>query len=767
MKYQILVSILMAATGANCQTVSQSRTILGGQAIAVKSDGNTRKDLKVKNSFKLSPASKLKIALPKSKDLGKSLARGGVDAGGGVGFSCRQESGPNKIYLADTYALLSKLEVTGEAEPVNVVSATAKLLNTLKPQKIYDHPEVRNEKVTLGWMINYRHQQLKFEPNFSGKIKIPVLNDDNIKTASLPPGCTKVQLAVQNIATLTVEQSPLVNQLSWIERGYLELHETLISLRGEPGADTTPIRKEVESLAMELDSAKSQLSQQILDSVPVEICYNKRAKMDHQLAAIRDPGLSATSDSIEKMCTSMFDVGAELYVVGVMSVGWGASTPAPEMNSCIEKINAGVQAKIETLHSFQERCQKVVNDHPVSGYAESLWVEKYFWGFSMLGFEPLRYSPTENEQAQIELEHEKARDQSIANLKTPFKAKLVRTLVPGGNMKTSPTVLDDGTLAFNDSAGISYLISPEGKTLRFNLNLGGSLHKPVLLNQNVIVFASYSGGAHFISPKGTRLGYYKTPTVKGGFFKLDAHPDTIVAAPVVSPDGSFVAIPAEKAIYFLDTKAQRIGQFNCPKKNINCKFGTPAIRQDGTVVVAADSMVYLLSPIGKLKATFKCLDWNNSCLYGDPAILQDGGIAIAASGSLYILNQDGSLRIRAGINVQPMEYAKILVLKDGAMAFNTRSHSLLTVNPDGSARSEFEFPYGSDNIKPALMSDGTLVARAGKYIFFLTEGQPLKAVYQTQDHGWLPDSEVSILKDGTVIVSNGGNKLEFISLIPN
>ena len=76
---------------------------------------------------------------------------------------------------------------------------------------------------------------------------LPTLNDDHIDASSLPSGCHKVQLAVQDISTKTVEQSPLIYQLSWPERGFLELHETLISLRDAPGSDTTPIRREVFS----------------------------------------------------------------------------------------------------------------------------------------------------------------------------------------------------------------------------------------------------------------------------------------------------------------------------------------------------------------------------------------------------------------------------------------------------------------------------------------------------------------------------------------
>lgn len=284
-----------------------------------------------------------------------------------------------------------KLKEIEKRDPVNLVSATSKLLDIIKPEKIYPHPVVKNETVTLGWLINYRHQQLNFEPNYSGDKKLFALNDDMIAAQAIPEGCIKTQLAVQDIPSMKVQQSPLVYQLTWPERGFLELHETLISLRDKPGKDTTPIREQVESLTKELASAESVLSEQVLDMVPAELCYNLKSKIDKMIDGIESPGQSAENNKIEKMCTAMFEVGNELYGIAVFQAGgsWNLPPPVKALDNCVKKINSDVDGKMESIFRFKSRCQEIVNQHPLKMYGnKSPWIEKYFRGAMVLGFEP-------------------------------------------------------------------------------------------------------------------------------------------------------------------------------------------------------------------------------------------------------------------------------------------------------------------------------------------------------------------------------------------
>ena len=107
------------------------------------------------------------LAVSLASNLAHAYA-GGSSPGGGVGLSCMQTGGSEKIYLADTFQLAASGQFAQlqKSRPVDLVQVSAGLLDKLEPQKKYDSPLHDGTMVTLGWMINYRHQHMKFIPNF-------------------------------------------------------------------------------------------------------------------------------------------------------------------------------------------------------------------------------------------------------------------------------------------------------------------------------------------------------------------------------------------------------------------------------------------------------------------------------------------------------------------------------------------------------------------------------------------------------------------------
>jgi hypothetical protein len=181
---------------------------------------------------------------------------GGNSGGGGVGFLCGDDIATQKVYLADTYRTLNpqNREQTYIQYPAAVIDAAVEAVERIKPEKVYRHPTLPNQNVSLGFLLGYKYYSLKFVEEIT---PIGSLSDDNIPTAQIPAGCRKVQLAIQDVPNGVVHlQGEHHRRLSEIEKGFLALHETLIAIRNQPGQDTTPIRVEVERIASALNDPR-------------------------------------------------------------------------------------------------------------------------------------------------------------------------------------------------------------------------------------------------------------------------------------------------------------------------------------------------------------------------------------------------------------------------------------------------------------------------------------------------------------------------------
>jgi hypothetical protein len=180
--------------------------------------------------------------------------------GGGVGIVC---DGDSRVYLADTFvqARAGKLDSIQQADPTEIIAAAVRYFEQARPAKDFPHPYLAGQQVSLGWLIAHAHLALAFELRES----VETLHDDHLDVTA--PGCHKIQVAVQEFNSNRVALAdPLVTHMSHGERGLLELHETLLSLRRKPGADTTPVRNFVAAILDDPRFEFTQIVQQVVQA---------------------------------------------------------------------------------------------------------------------------------------------------------------------------------------------------------------------------------------------------------------------------------------------------------------------------------------------------------------------------------------------------------------------------------------------------------------------------------------------------------------------
>lgn len=171
------------------------------------------------------------------------FAVGNGGTGGGMVISCAEST-----YLADTFNLMASLKSKGvqDIDAFLIQTAILQVIEKKMPEETYPDPDDSKQKVSLATMLEHVRKKLVYVKTNE---TLPLLGDDNIDESKLPVGCSKQQVAIQDIPKRTVlVNHQLQMSLTSLERGLLEFHETLIGLRNQPGVDTTPIREKIENL---------------------------------------------------------------------------------------------------------------------------------------------------------------------------------------------------------------------------------------------------------------------------------------------------------------------------------------------------------------------------------------------------------------------------------------------------------------------------------------------------------------------------------------
>lgn len=186
---------------------------------------------------------------------------GPIGSGGGKGIVCTEDEYHATVYLADTFKYFYEKDNEDynplENEKTDLPDVTA--MEVLKgavayfeeksPEKIYQHPDFPEIKISFGQLLTYRWNHLK--KDFTNEL-LPNVPDDHIKLQKLPKHCRQLtQIAIQDFDkhVLRVNVSALF-ELQSVEAGFLWFHEMLLAVRGKAG-DTTPIREKVASVLSE------------------------------------------------------------------------------------------------------------------------------------------------------------------------------------------------------------------------------------------------------------------------------------------------------------------------------------------------------------------------------------------------------------------------------------------------------------------------------------------------------------------------------------
>ncbi len=174
----------------------------------------------------------------------KTQATGGITAGGGgdvficagsntFGFKTRSQY----VFLADTFDVIVQAHDNFKYSKKRIKPLPpSRYLEALSATLQLDRPEFQQ--------MFTRFLDLNFVPVPS----VPEFDDDNIDLKSIPSGCTKHQLAIQDLSKKIVYFNPTYYlKLSPMEQALFKIHEALVSLRGYP-APTNQIRLNVHNI---------------------------------------------------------------------------------------------------------------------------------------------------------------------------------------------------------------------------------------------------------------------------------------------------------------------------------------------------------------------------------------------------------------------------------------------------------------------------------------------------------------------------------------
>jgi hypothetical protein len=198
--------------------------------------------------------------------LSSSAFAGTEGTGGGVGYQCIHNN-KKLVYLADSFELLQAgaLHHLNGLQQSEVIEAAAQAINETMPAEFFVSESGGQPIVSIGYLILARYSGMTFNLQYLPSPLAPT-NDDNITV--LPSNCQKVQIAVQRHADNSVDlDRALFEAMSPIEQHLLVLHELLLAVRNQPGADTTLVRDNVSLIAQQLASSNSALSVKLVQKL--------------------------------------------------------------------------------------------------------------------------------------------------------------------------------------------------------------------------------------------------------------------------------------------------------------------------------------------------------------------------------------------------------------------------------------------------------------------------------------------------------------------
>lgn len=256
---------------------------------------------------------------------------------------------------------------------------------------------------------------------------------------------------------------------------------------------------------------------------------------------------------------------------------------------------------------------------------------------------------------------------------------------------SSPAIAADGTVVFGCWDGRLYALAPDG-TLKWSVALGSFISaSPALGPDGTAYVGTGDGDLVAVRPDGSIAWTYMAG-------------DWIDASPAIAADGTLYFGSWDRSLYAV--RPDGTGLWRYPTGG--AILGAPAIAADGTIVFGSrDLNLHALAPDGTLRWTAGLGD----TIEASPAIAPDGTIvAVTTGGRVFSLAPDGTERWRyprAGTAPLDPLYSSPALRADGSIVFGSSGNALLVLNADGTLRSKATLGDWADS-SALVAHDGSL-----------------------------------------------------------
>jgi len=261
----------------------------------------------------------------------------------------------------------------------------------------------------------------------------------------------------------------------------------------------------------------------------------------------------------------------------------------------------------------------------------------------------------------------------------------------GRKLSAGPVVTYDGSVLLGTRSGILMATGPNGR-LRwmFSPRTGACLNPALGLNGS-IVLATTGGMIYCLSYTGKECWRYQVRA-------------ELASSPSIAEDGTIYVGTTDRRLLALNRDGSNKWEIELPSR-----VGTPAIDQDGTLIVAAAG-IHRISSQGILQWSYTI-----PADTADPVLRCDGAIiAGAGNGRLYAISPQGGLLWSSSLRV-PLFFPAVLG-NDGTAYVCTASRQIAAVSAGGSILWRFRAkqPVGM----PTIGKDGTVLVGAEDWILY-------------------------------------------------
>lgn len=303
--------------------------------------------------------------------------------------------------------------------------------------------------------------------------------------------------------------------------------------------------------------------------------------------------------------------------------------------------------------------------------------------------------------------------------------------VTGGEIISSPTIGDDGTVYVGSYDNNVYALNPDG-TLKWSFVTDGDISSVAVIDTDgTIYFGSLDNKVYAVNSDGSLKWSYETS-------------GDINSWPSVGVDGTVYIGSDDSNVYALNND----GTLKWTYDTGGFVRSSPTIALDGTIYFGSyDNQFYALNSDGSLKWSHTAGD----AVAGTPSIDADGTIYIGSfDNKLYALNpDDGSVKwsFSAEDNIRSSPSIAI----DGTIYFGSYDGKVYAVNNDGSLQWAFETGESLEG-SASITSDGTIYIGSGDAKFYaLNADGSLKREYTT---GGIVFSSPAVASDGTIYIGS-------------